>query len=102
MILRHLALWLYFKRIDLRDFKVLPNISEHFFPPVNYLEESEQQWFGTAEQLAFGIGYQVKLSYFLETVTGPASMHDKTFANFLYIAEIFLVIVVRSGANNVG
>lgn len=65
------------------------------------MEESEQ-WFGTAEQPAFGIGHWVKLSYFLDTTKGTASIQDKIIANFVYIAEIVLGIIVRSGANSVG
>lgn len=104
MILRHLALWvdIYFKRIDLSNAKLLPNISKHFFSPVNHLEQNKEQWYGTAEQPAFGIGHRVKLAYFLDTITGTASIRDKIIANFVYIAEIFLVMIVRSGANNVG
>lgn len=66
------------------------------------MEESEQQCFCTAEQPAFGISHWVKPIYFLDTITGAASIQDKIVAIFVYIADIFLGIMARSGAKNVG
>lgn len=67
-----------------------------------HFQESERQWLGTAEQPALEIGHRVKLIYFLDTVRGTASIRDKILANIVYIEEIFLGIVVRSGANDEG